>query len=128
MPTKNLNRAFNRSFIVATVAWALYCNVVFPAQKAGDALSRADEIYRLEESQCADIATRDNTTKGLEACWKASADALQFRRNEYSIRRMYAAYWPFILAGTVGLPLVVYGTVRGIAAVCLWVWRGYKET
>jgi hypothetical protein len=41
---------------------------------------------------------------------------------------MYAAYWPFILAATVGLPLIIYGIIRGIAAVWVWVWRGYKET
>jgi hypothetical protein len=104
MPTRNLKRALNRLFIVATVAWALYCNVIFPAQRAGDALMRADEIYRLEGSQCAEKAIRDNSTEGLDACYKASEDALEFRRNEDSMRRVYAAYWPFILAATVGLP------------------------
>jgi hypothetical protein len=127
MPTKNLKRAFNRLFIVATVAWALYCSVVFPAQKAGDAVSQADAIYKLQESQCAEIAIRENTTKGLDACWKASADAWE-ERKQHAVRRMYAAYWPFILAATVGIPPIVYGIIRGIAALCLWVWRGYRET
>ena len=39
------------------------------------------------------------------------------------MRRVYAAYWPFILAATVGLPLVIYGTILGIAAVWFWVGR-----
>jgi hypothetical protein len=126
MPAMNLKRVFNRLFIVATVAWALYCSVIFPAQKAGDALRQADEIYRLEQSQCAQIAIRDNTTKGLNACQKASWDDWEGRR-QHSMRRVYAAYWPFILAATFGLPLIIYGTLRGIAAVWFWVWRDWER-
>jgi hypothetical protein len=88
---------------------------------------RADDIYRLEGRQCAEIAIRENTTKGLGDCYKASEDAWE-QRKQHVVRRVYAAYWPFILAATVGLPLVGYGASRGIAAVCLWVLRGYRET
>ena len=89
-------------------------------------VSQADAIHKLQESQCAEIAIRENTTKGLDACWKASADAWE-ERKQHAVRRMYAAYWPFILAATVGIPLLVYGTLQGIATVCLWIWRGYSK-
>ncbi len=129
MPTKNLKRAFNRLFIVATVAWVLYCSVIFPRQKLDEGLTRAFNIYTAEQNVCHENALHNSgNTADLNACLKVSEDALEFRRNEHSMRRVYAAYWPFILAATVGLPLVVYGTIRGIAAVCLWVWRGYRET
>ena len=65
---------FNRLFIVATVGWALYCVVVFPSQKIGNVLSRADDIYRLEENQCHEITMRSNAAD-LNACLKASEDA-----------------------------------------------------
>jgi hypothetical protein len=127
MPTRHLKRALNRLFIVAMIAWALYCGVVFPFQKVGELVRRADDIYRLEGRQCAEIAIRENTTKGLDACWKASEDAWEGRK-QHALRRMYSVYWPFILAATVGLPPIIYGIIRGIAAVWLWVRRGYRET
>lgn len=128
MPTRNLRRAFNRLFIVATVAWALYCSVVFPLQEVDEGLTREFNLYMADENVCHENALQGSSPTDLNACLKASEDALNFRRNEHSMRRVYAAYWPFILAATVGLRLVVYGTIRGITAVCLWVWRGYRET
>jgi hypothetical protein len=120
--SRNLKRVFNRLFVVATVAWALYCGVVFPLQKVGDVLRRADDIFRLEESQCAETAIRENTTKDVVACWKASEDAWE-QRKQHVVRRVYAASWPFILTATVGLPPIIYGVSRGIAAVWFLMWR-----
>ena len=120
-PTRDCTRVFNRLFIVAMVGWALYCGVVFPSQKISNVLSRADDIYRLEENQCHEITMRGNAAD-MNACLKASEDAWE-QRKQHPMRRVYAAYWPFILAATVGLPLVIYGTILGIAAVWFWMWR-----
>jgi hypothetical protein len=40
--------------------------------------------------------------------------------DEWSVKNFYIGAWPLILAAIVGLPLLVYGVVRGIAAVSLW--------
>lgn len=124
MPARNVKRVFNRLFMVATVAWALYCNVIFPARKASEGLKRADYIYRAKLNFCHESAIRGNNTADLDACQKSAEDAWDYRQRQYSMKRMYAAYWPFILVASLGLPLLAYGAARGIAAVCLWVWKG----
>jgi hypothetical protein len=128
-PTRNLKRSFNRLFIVATVAWVVYCSVIFPLQEQNEDFKRGFEIYSLQQNLCHEKALHNGgNAEELNACLKVSEDAWEVRRTEHCIWRVYAADWPFILLRIVGLPLVAYGTIRGIAAICLWVWRGYRET
>jgi len=126
MPARNVKRAFTRLFVVATLAWVAYCGVMFPFQQSEEGLSREFYAYVADEDVCHENAIHGNPAD-LNACLKSAEDAWEFRRNQHSMRHVYSAYWPFILAASVGLPLVVYGATRGIAAVCLWVWGGYRK-
>jgi hypothetical protein len=45
VPTGNIKRAFNRLFIVATIAWALYCFVIWSIQQEDDVFAQAQTTY-----------------------------------------------------------------------------------
>jgi hypothetical protein len=126
MAAVNVKRGFNRLFIVATVAWVLYGCVISPLQQQEELLTLEFSTYIADEDHCHKSALHGSTAD-LNACLKSAEDAWAFRRGQHSLRSVYAAIWQFMLAASVGLPLVVYGAIRGIAAVCLWVWHGYKD-
>jgi len=126
MPAGNVKRGFNRLFIVATVAWVLYGCVIFPLRERDREFRREFDLYMAEENVCHENALHESTAD-LNACLKVAEDAWAFRRGQPSLRRVYATNWLYILVPSVGVPLVVYGAIRGIAAVWLWVWRGYQE-
>jgi hypothetical protein len=127
MAAGNVKRGFNRLFIAATVAWVLYGCVIFPLQEQGQQLNLEFSTYIADEDHCHKNALHGSTAD-LNACLKSSKDAWAVRRGQHSLGRVYAENWPFILAASVGLPLVVYGATWGIAGVCLWVWHGYKDS
>ena len=129
MPAGNVKRGFNRLFINATIAWVLYCNVIFPLQRKAEEFARANGIYTAEIQNCAERGIRGRLKpEDVPICQKAAENNFDSRNRQASFRNTYALLWPFILAASVGLPLVVYGAIQGIVAVCLWVWRGYKQT
>jgi hypothetical protein len=127
MAAGNVKRGFNRLFVVATVAWVLYGCIIFPFQQNDKGFRREFDIYVADDVTCHQKALHSSTAD-LNACLKSAKDAWAVRRGQHSLGRVYAEEWPFILAASVGLPLVVYGATWGIAAVCLWVWHGYKDS
>ena len=126
MPAGNVKRGFNRLFIVATVAWVLYGCVIFPLRERDREFRREFDLYMAEENVCHENALHASTAD-LNACLKVAENAWAFRRGQPSLRRVYATNWLYILVSSVGVPLVVYGAIRGIAAVWLWMWRGHQE-
>lgn len=121
MAVGNIKRAFNRFFVVASIVWAIYCTVIYPFNERGKAYGHYEEdqrgCYERELGRGKDKL--DSCLKLAEQEWRTSLDSLSFKN-------FYVGAWPLIAAAIVGLPLLVYGAVRGIAATCLWIWRGYK--
>ncbi|HEY5177164.1 MAG TPA: hypothetical protein VII95_16520 [Terriglobales bacterium] len=121
MISGNLRKAFNRFFLVIAVLWAVYCTVVYPLQQ------RTEAFHHYEEDQrgCYEGELGQPQSE-LDECLKLAEEGRQTRVDQWSVKNFYIGAWPLILAAIVGLPLVVYGLVRGLAAVGLWIWRGYK--
>src|SRR5262249_19826673 len=121
--TGNIKRAFNRLFIVATVAWALYCTVVYPLQQRVKASDHYSEDRRgCYESDMGEPHSKlDGCLKLAEATWKTEVD-------QWSVRNFYIGAWWLILAAIAGLPLAIYGAIRGLTALSMWVWQGSKTT
>jgi hypothetical protein len=46
--------------------------------------------------------------------------------NQYVLKNFYASSWQELLAAILIVPIIFYGVVRGLVAVSMWVWRGYK--
>jgi hypothetical protein len=138
--SSNIKRGFNRLFIVATIVWALYCAVWLPLKQQGEALTQADKTLQLETKTCMDSAMETARESGstesvmtptaiasFNACSKIAKDEWEYRISHSSVKTFYATQWPFILAGIVIVPLIAYGIMRGVVAVSMWIWRGYKQ-
>jgi|ERR1700683_2723259 len=115
----NLKRGFNRLFLVLTFLWVGYCAVVFPIQQSGDAFNQyqreSSGCYQSEGSisdkvSCADVAFTN---------WRDSAD-------QWTYKRYYRNLWLPLLLAIVFPPAIIYGLARGLAAVTIWVGRGFK--
>lgn len=113
----NLRRGFNRLFVVLTVAWAVYCLLVFPEQQKRKAMAEYSTRSNLCYSDYSDKDERAECTK--LAAVRADVD-------NWSPRNFYIGAWWILLLAVVALPFIVYWLCRGAAAVSLWVWRGFK--
>jgi len=115
----NIKRGFNRLFVVLTAAWVLYCLFVYPmqkrqhAQKAYEAVLRDCYEHELGKGQeFRECLTYAELTSGV-GIWTLKA---------YYTRES----WFLALIATV-VPLLVYGFCRGLAALSLWVGRGFTS-
>ena len=117
----NLKKGFNRLFVVVAVSWAVYCTVVYPIQQR----EKAFDVYQEDQRGCYERELGEPRAR-LDACLKSAEHERQTNVEQWSVRNFYIGAWPLILAAIFGLPLVVYGSVRGVAAVGVWIWRGYK--
>jgi hypothetical protein len=115
----NLRRGFNRLFVVLTVAWAVYCLLVFPQQQKRKAMAE----YSTRYSDCYSEYLGKNERA---ACTKVAAEFFKVEVDSWSPRNFYIGAWWILLLAVVALPLIVYWLCRGTAAVSLWVWRGFK--
>jgi hypothetical protein len=121
MAVGNIKRAFNRLFLVASIAWAIYCTVIYPFNERGKAYNHYEEdqrgCYERELGQ---------SKERLDGCLKLAEDEWRTNLDSWSFKNFYLGAWPLIVAAIVGLPLLLYGMARGITATCLWIWRGYQ--
>ncbi len=124
MLSGNVKFAFNRLFLVVSIAWLFYAVVILPSNKVEGPLTRELAREAAEENACRDKASQGGVE--LSHCLKAGDDASQMRIRELSLKHVYATEWPEILTVSLGIPLLAYGAIRGIAAICLWIWHGYK--
>jgi hypothetical protein len=108
-----LKRRFNRLFVVATVAWVIYCTVVYPLQER----TKAFDHYEQDQRGCYEREL-GQPKSNLDGCLKLAEDEWKTSIDRWSVRNFYVGAWPLILAATIGLPLAVYGATRGIA-VCV---------
>ena len=121
MAVGNIKRAFNRLFIVLSAVWAIYCTVIYPYHQQEKAFSRHMQKAR----NCAQF-TLGQGKKRLDDCLKLAKSEWQNAQHLWAFRNFYAAAWPTLLALIVGLPLLIYAALRGIAAMSLRIWRRYK--
>jgi hypothetical protein len=117
----NLRKGFNRFFVVISVLWAVYCVVVYPVQQR----EKAFDHYQEDQRGCY-ARELGQLQSRLEACLKLAEHEWQTSVGQWSARNFYIGAWPLIAAAIVVLPAAVYGSLRGMAAVGLWIWRGYK--
>lgn len=130
----NLKRAFDRLFLVLATAWMLYWVVVYPVRLRSQWLDsaymdhlRAEDQCKAEEAQ----ARWGGRTTDTDACLKSAQVDLERGVNDASLGKIYGGDWQSILIIGVIYPPVVYGLLyisfRAVRAVCLWIWRGYRE-
>ncbi len=121
MPSLNLKRGFNRLFLVLTVLWVLYWAVVYPNRVCDDQMEIATSVRVQAENNC--FENRGSTKEDCSKAGKADAERV-------TILTAYKEVWSIILIMGIGVPPIVYGlgraSIRGLSAVCLWVWRGFK--
>ena len=126
MPVGNLKRGLDRLFLVLSAAWVLYWAVVFPLTLRSHRIDFAYRSYFADEDQC----RNDRGTDG-ESCRQLAKERRELDLNKASLRNTYSEAWPSILIIGVAYPpafyALLYGSVRGIRAICLWIWRGYKQ-
>jgi hypothetical protein len=121
MAIGNIKRGFNRLFVVFAVAWAIYCLTIFPLTEH----AKADAHLREGMKGCY-LTELGNGVSALNDCLKLSEQIWQ--PDQWGLMNFYKREWPLILAAIAGAPLLVYGIVRGMAFVSLWVWRGFRAS
>ena len=137
MAARNVKRGFHRLFFVVTVVWLLYSAAAEPFLDVTEHTNRNWDTSMLEERVCREKAMdiyrnsayRDEGTylANLDTCAEAGISAWREREKYNSLTHLYQAQWFWILLRSVLPPLVLYGTIRGIAAAWLWVWHGFRE-
>jgi hypothetical protein len=125
MASLNLQRGFNRLFLVLTVLWMLYWTVVYPVRRCDDRMELATSMRMQAENNCFENRGPEKTD-----CLKASEVDAKRVRGDVPILAEFEDDWPTILIMGIGVPPLVYGLtrslIRGLSAVSLWIWRGFK--
>lgn len=115
----NIKSGFNRLFVALTVLWILCCLFLYPIQQRRHALN----VY---EHQLRDCYEREigKGQANLGDCiqWAETKSG----ENEWALKNFYARESWLLALIIVVVPLFAYGVCRGVAAVCMWVWRGFR--
>lgn len=122
MGVGNIRRGFNRLFLVLTVVWVIYCTVVYPFNQG----EKADARFQTEVRDCYEHKAGQGEAS-MYACLNSAGEEYRATAHQWVFQNFYSAYWPLILAAVTGVPLLVYGAVRGLAAISAWIWRGYSQ-
>jgi hypothetical protein len=121
MAVGNIKRAFNRLFVVLSVVWAVYCTVIYPYHQQEKEFSR-----HMQKARNCTQFTLGQGKERLDECLKLAKSEWQDAQHLWAFGTFYAAAWPILLALIIGLPLLIYAALRGIAAMSLRIWREYK--
>jgi hypothetical protein len=115
----NVERGFNRLYVVVAVVWAAYCLVVYPIQQRDKALVQ----YSHDKQIC--YASQYALQDGMADCLDLAERSLKAETEPWSLGNFYRSAWWLLLLVVVVFPLVIYGCCRGAAAAGMWVWRGF---
>ena len=96
--------------------WALYLLVGLPIQHRQE----AEKLYSEKFKEC--IRGPGETFK---SCEDYANGVFRPGVDEWAIANYYRSLWPFILGGLTVVPAVVYGLIRGVAFLSLWIYRGF---
>lgn len=110
----NLKSGFHRIFFVCTAAWLVWC-IFLPVRSRSHILDLVIAVRTQQEDICQTSDCRDEAK---------AEESREFKEN--SLRKWYAMEWPIVLLYGFSMPILVYGSVRGTAALVLWVKRGFK--
>jgi hypothetical protein len=116
----NVKGGFNRLFIVLTAIWAVYCLVLYPAQRRSEAL----KVYSSEYRNCYDIEHHQENPKD---CARQAQELWQTTVDQWSAKNFYIQDFWLLLVIVVVLPIVFYGFCRGLAGLTVWVWSGFSS-
>ena len=116
---RNIKRGFNRLFVVLTMGWALYCLFVIPMQRKNDAMS----LYFNELNICSShhVAGEDPTS-----CATFVQNTFGPEVDRWALFNYFKGYWLYILIAVTLVPLAVYGLLRVLALLGVWVYHGYS--
>ena len=120
MPT-NLRRGFNRLFIIIAVVWAIYCLVGYPMQKRAEAHNFYDKDLR--NCYQYDLGKGEIFTE----CLKLAEKIQRISLDQWTPENFYIGqFWPLLVV-VVGIPSGIYLLCRGLAALSLWIFRGFTS-
>jgi hypothetical protein len=113
----NINRGFNRVYIVLVVLWALYCIILFPLQKQAESAQKFDQNILI--CQSSDDGHMHECLELAKGSWLAESQ-------QWQLGPFYKWAWWLLLVAVIAVPVVVYGCVRGTVAIAVWVWKGFR--
>jgi len=120
-------RGFNRLFLVLTVAWAIWCAVVYPLQMEWERQREAVSKYDKDVKTCQEIYVRHPDYRSMDDCNRLAqvneTGALEF----WSFKHFWywdVAFWQGEIPAIVLPPLLVYA----LGMVGRWVWRGFRPS
>jgi hypothetical protein len=117
----DVKRGFDRLFIVLTAVWAAYCLVIYPRQQ----IKEADVQYGRFVGSC---YVDYPLAVGRAECLKHAEQIFRASAAQWTYRNFFVEAWWALILAIIVFPLVVYGCCRGVAAVGLWVRRGFRAT
>jgi hypothetical protein len=116
-----VQRGFNRLFAVLTCVWVVYVLIGIPIQER----RAADELRSGVFKDCLDMTT---PSPPFKTCSDMAEKISQPRLDEWTIKNYYKTRRHLIAGGVIVLPMIVYGLIRGLGSICVWVFRGFSGT
>jgi len=114
MASYDWKRGFNRIFIVLTVVWVLWC-AYLPIYHRNQFVDGFSAAYLHDEGECQ-----------TSECRETAANNRLRLFDENTFGKWYAMEWWLVLFLAVGMPPLVYWSIRGLTALLRWIGRGFK--
>jgi hypothetical protein len=115
MTANNLKRGLHRIFLTATIAWIFWC-AVLPIRHRANFVDNLYTILVDEEHDCQ-----------TDTCKQEAREQEKSLFEDNSVSKWYREEWWVALLLAITVPLLVYGVLRAIIALALWVSRGFSD-
>ena len=121
----NAKRGFNRLFLVLTFGWAICWAVLYPLQRQWEGQHQALMQYRRDIKNCDQLVVERPGWDLTKNCYERAMTNWQNTLEFYSFKNFWifpVVLWRLFVPLIVLPPLAVYG----LAALGVWIWRGFN--
>jgi hypothetical protein len=121
----NVKVGFNRLFLVLAFGWAICWAVLYPLQRQWEGQHEAFIKYRKDIKNCDQLVVERPEWALTKNCYVQAMTNWQNTLKFYSFKKFWifpVMFWRLFVPLIVLPPILVYG----LAALTVWIWRGFK--
>ena len=125
MNFQDLKRGFNRLFLVLAFGWVICWAVLYPLQRQWKGQHEALITWRKDVKNCDQLVVERPEWALTKNCYEQASIREKNTLEFYSFKNFWiypVAAWGVFLPLIVLPPILVYG----LAALGVWIWRGFK--
>lgn len=120
-----LRRGFNRSFLVLTIAWAIYCAVLYPLQMQFEGQRRAVSQHDEDTKMCRQLMVGRPDWDLTKNCFARIDQDQKSAMELHSFKNFWiwdVVFWRLEIPAIVLPPLLIYA----LAMLVRWIRRGFE--